>query len=225
MLKQVSSHKCFDGQVSYWEHQSISCGTSMRFSVFEPPQISKKSVPVIYYLGGLTCSEETFMIKAGAQQYASNLGIMLVSPDTSPRNTGIEGEDETWTFGSGAGFYLDSTKEPWSKHFKMFTYVTEELPDIIANNFSAKKGFQSIFGHSMGGHGSLIAALKKTNFYSSVSAFAPIASLINCDWGYRALEGYLGDSMESWVKWDATELMKHGKSKFDEILIAINRDL
>jgi S-formylglutathione hydrolase len=183
----------------------------MNFAVYIPPQAKFQPVPILYYLSGLTCSEENFTVKAGAQRYAAEWGIMLVVPDTSPRNTGIEGENETWDLGSGAGFYVDATMEPWQQHYQMYSYVTQELPEIIGANFSVLPNKQGIFGHSMGGHGALICALKNPDKYLSVSAFAPIAAPTRCPWGEKAFTAYLGKDKNQWRAYDASELVKQNQ--------------
>jgi S-formylglutathione hydrolase len=179
----------------------------MRFSVYQPPQVKSEPVPVLYFLSGLTCTEENFMAKAGAQQFAAKYGLMLVAPDTSPRKTGIPGEDDDWDFGTGAGFYVDATVEPWSSHYQMYSYVVRELPALIAEHFPIKPERQGIFGHSMGGHGALICALKNPEQYKSVSAFAPIAAPMRCPWGEKAFTNYLGSDQEKWRTYDASELV------------------
>ena len=206
-LTLKSEYRCFDGTVAYYTHHSQSCQTEMRFAVYVPPQAQSQPVPVLYYLSGLTCTEENFTVKAGAQRYAAQHGIMLVAPDTSPRNTGIEGEDQDWDLGSGAGFYVDATAQPWQKHYRLYSYVVEELPQLIAANFSVTEK-QSIFGHSMGGHGALVCALRNPEKYRSVSAFAPIAAPSRCPWGQKALTAYLGSDKESWPQYDATALVQ-----------------
>ena len=183
----------------------------MNFAVYIPPQAKSQPVPILYYLSGLTCSEENFTVKAGAQRYAAEWGIMLVVPDTSPRNTGIEGEKETWDLGSGAGFYVDATVEPWQQHYQMYSYVSQELPEIIVANFSVRPDKQGIFGHSMGGHGALICALKNPDQYLSVSAFAPIAAPTRCPWGEKAFTAYLGKDKQQWRAYDASELVKQNQ--------------
>lgn len=180
----------------------------MRFAVYQPPQTTSQKVPILYFLSGLTCTEENFMVKAGAQKYAAEHGLLLVAPDTSPRNTGILGEDESWDFGTGAGFYVDATEIPWSSHYKMYSYVVEELPTVIAENFPVNQDKQSIFGHSMGGHGALICAMRNPEKYKSVSAFAPILAPMQCAWGQKALNGYLGDDWKAWRNYDASQLVK-----------------
>jgi S-formylglutathione hydrolase len=179
----------------------------MRFAVYQPPQAKSERVPVLYFLSGLTCTEENFMAKAGAQKFAAKYGLMLVTPDTSPRDTGIPGENDDWDFGTGAGFYVDATVEPWSDHYQMYSYVVEELPAIIAQHFPAQIDHQGIFGHSMGGHGALICALRNPEQYTSVSALAPIAAPTQCPWGQKAFTNYLGENEESWDIYDASELV------------------
>lgn len=203
----VSEHTCFGGTVGFYSHHSSACNSEMKFSVYLPPQAKSKSVPVLYFLSGLTCTEENFMVKAGAQQFAAKYGLMLVVPDTSPRNTGIPGEDDDWDFGTGAGFYVDATVEPWKAHYRMYSYVVDELPAMIAEHFPAIPEKQSIFGHSMGGHGALICALKNPEHYLSVSAFAPIVAPMRCAWGQKAFTNYLGDEKETWRAYDASELV------------------
>lgn len=182
----------------------------MKFGVFLPSIVveDNKPAPVLYCLSGLTCTEENFITKAGFQKFANQYGIIVVNPDTSPRNVNIPGEDESYDFGSGAGFYLDATEEPWKKNYRMFSYVTSELVDIVNENFPVVPNKQSIMGHSMGGHGALICALKNPGLYSSVSALAPISNPINCPWGQKAFKGYLGENESEWKNWDATELSK-----------------
>ncbi len=208
-LNLKSESRCFDGTVAYYSHQSSTCNCPMNFAVYLPPQAKSQSVPILYYLSGLTCTEENFITKAGAQQYAAKFGIMLVVPDTSPRNTGIPGEDDTWDLGSGAGFYVDATENPWQKHYQMYSYITQELPALITANFSVQPDKQSIFGHSMGGHGALICALKNPQQYLSVSAFAPISAPMKCPWGDKLFTAYLGEDQQQWTAYDASELVKH----------------
>ena len=207
-MKTISEHKCFEGVQGYYSHASKEIGLDMKFSVFQPPQAKAGKVPVLYYLAGLTCSEETFAIKAGAQRVAAELGLMLVAPDTSPRDANIPGETESWDFGVGAGFYVDATREPWSKHYRMYSYVTRELPALIAEKFAADGSRQGIFGHSMGGHGALVCALRNPGQYKSLSAFAPIAAPMRCPWGKKAFKGYLGDDHADWKQYDASELIQ-----------------
>ncbi|HAC65077.1 MAG TPA: S-formylglutathione hydrolase [Cyanothece sp. UBA12306] len=207
-LQLKSEHRCFEGTVAYYSHHSQCCGGLMNFAVYLPPQAQTKKVPVLYYLSGLTCTEENFTVKSGAQYYAAKYGIMLVIPDTSPRNTGILGEDDSWNLGSGAGFYVDATIDPWKAHYQMYTYIVKELPELVQHNFPVNVNKSSIFGHSMGGHGALICALKNPQQYCSVSAFAPIAAPSHSLWGKEAFKLYLGDNQENWSNYDASELVK-----------------
>lgn len=182
----------------------------MRFAVYRPPQAQNAKVPVVYYLSGLTCTEETATIKAGAQAHASRHGLMLVIPDTSPRGAGIEGEEDDWDFGTGAGFYLDATQVPWAKNYRMYGYVTQELRTLINANFPARPGATGVFGHSMGGHGALTVALKNPEVYRSVSAFAPICAPSEAPWGRKAFSAYLGGDRSEWALHDACELVRRG---------------
>jgi S-formylglutathione hydrolase len=206
--ERLSRHGAFGGTVEFCRHAAAATGCDMRFAVFMPPQAERRRVPLLWYLAGLTCTEETFMIKAGAQRVAAELGIALVAPDTSPRNVPLPGDSDQWDFGVGAGFYVDATREPWSRHYRMYTYVTSELPALIEANFPVDARRQGIFGHSMGGHGALTIALKNPGRYRSVSAFAPIAAPMQCPWGQKAFAGYLGDEREAWRAHDASELIR-----------------
>ena len=179
----------------------------MRFAVFSPPQAERSAVPVLTYLAGLTCNEETFMTKSGALEHAAELGLMLVAPDTSPRGDDVPDDpDGAWDFGIGAGFYLNASEAPWSTHYRMYDYITLDLAEVVANNFSADAARQGIFGHSMGGHGALTIGLKNSQTYSSISAFAPICSPIHCPWGRKALGNYLGAEDNAWQQYDASAL-------------------
>jgi S-formylglutathione hydrolase len=206
-LDTLGEHACFGGTVSFYEHHSSACDAAMRFAAYVPPQAADGPVPVLYYLAGLTSTEETFMTKGGAQVLAAEHGVMLVAPDTSPRGLGLPGEDDAWDFGTGAGFYLDATSEPFSRHYKMATYVTRELPQIVAENLPASDA-RGIFGHSMGGHGALTLALKNQDLYASVSAFAPVSAPTRAPWGKKAFSGYLGPDESSWREHDASELVR-----------------
>lgn len=201
-----SEHGCFSGKQGFYSHASAATGTTMNFSVFVPGAAKRVKVPALYYLAGLTCSDETFMVKAGAQKRADELGLMLVSCDTSPRGLDLPGEHEDWDFGSGAGFYLDASANPWSKHYRMGTYINDELPALIEANFPVLPGVKGICGHSMGGHGALVSALRHPERWQSVSAFAPIANPLNVPWGQKAFGNYLADKSE-WQAWDASCLM------------------
>ena len=217
-MKVISEHKCFEGVMGYYSHDSDEVGLLMRFAVYQPPQARTHKVPVLFYLAGLTCTEETFMIKAGAQRLAAELGIALIACDTSPRSASIPGEADDWDFGLGAGFYVDATQPPWSKHYRMYSYVLHELPSLIAHSFPVDNGRQGIFGHSMGGHGALTLALRNPDQFRSLSAFAPICAPSRCPWGEKAFGGYLGEDRSTWRDYDATELITGG-AKFGPILI------
>ena len=221
----VSQHRCFNGTVGFYKHEAASTACSMKFSVFTPPQAQSGRVPVLYYLAGLTCTEETFMIKAGAQRVAAELGIMLVAPDTSPRGVKLPGDSDNWDFGVGAGFYVDATVEPWSRHYRMYTYITQELRALIEAQFPADAARTGIFGHSMGGHGALTIALRNPDRYRSVSAFAPIAAPRQCPWGQKAFSGYLGPDRGQWANHDATELVAGVKDAARKPPILIDQGL
>uniref|UniRef100_A0A1A9WJ30 S-formylglutathione hydrolase n=1 Tax=Glossina brevipalpis TaxID=37001 RepID=A0A1A9WJ30_9MUSC len=207
-VKLISSNKCFEGEQRIYSHFSNVLGCEMKFGLFMPPAVLEDNItcPVLYYLSGLTCTHENFIHKSGMQQYASKYGLIVVNPDTSPRNLNIPGEDDSYDFGTGAGFYINAKKEPWAKNYQMFSYVTDELVQLINQNFPVVPTKKGIFGHSMGGHGALICALKNPGLYQSISAFAPIANPVECPWGQKAFKGYLGDDQELWKEWDATYL-------------------
>ncbi len=209
-METLSEHACFGGVQGFYSHDSTTIGLPMRFGVFVPPQAVHTPVPLLFFLAGLTCTEETFAIKAGAQQHAAHHGLMLVMPDTSPRNTGIEEADAAWDFGSGAGFYLDAMQAPWSGHWRMASYVARELRELVLSRFAARADRVGIFGHSMGGHGALTLALKNPGRYQSVSAFAPIAAPMQSPWGFKAFNGYFGTDRALWAAHDATELVGAG---------------
>ncbi|PSL12250.1 S-formylglutathione hydrolase [Marinobacterium halophilum] len=208
----LASNKCFDGWLKRYQHTSSATGTEMVFAIFLPPQAQTQPVPVLYWLSGLTCTDENFMQKAGAQRLAAELGIAIVAPDTSPRGTDLPGEHDSYDFGSGAGFYVNATQAPWSDNYRMYDYVVEELPALIEQHFPVTDK-RAISGHSMGGHGALICALKNPGRYASVSAFAPISNPSNCPWGEKALSGYLGDDREAWKAWDSCELIARAEEK------------
>ncbi len=203
-----AQHACFGGVQGFHSHRSQQTGLDMGFSLFLPPQARAARVPVLVYLAGLTCTEETFPIKAGAQRLAAELGLALAAPDTSPRGAGALGEDRDWDLGLGAGFYVDATREPWQAHYRMYSYVTRELPRVLAENFPIDPTRQGIFGHSMGGHGALVCALREPGQYRSVSAFAPICAPSRCPWGEKAFAAYLGEDRADWARFDATELVR-----------------
>jgi S-formylglutathione hydrolase len=209
-ITTLSEHACFGGVQGFYRHASSQTGTAMKFGVFVPPQAKTRPVPALFYLAGLTCNEETFAIKAGAQRLAAEHGLMLVTPDTSPRDTGIEGAEASWDFGNGAGFYLDATEAPWQAHWRMGSYITRELRALVLGGFNGRADRVGLFGHSMGGHGALTLALKNPALYQSVSALAPIAAPMQCPWGEKAFTGYLGSDRAAWARHDATELVKSG---------------
>ncbi len=193
--------------MGFYSHDSQTCQTPMQFAVYQPPQAKTGRVPVLYFLSGLTCSEENFMMKAGAQRYAAEYGVMLVAPDTSPRDGETPGAEEDWDLGTGAGFYVNATADPWAKHYQMYDYVVEELPALIAQFFLGNPERQSICGHSMGGHGALVCGLRNRDRYRSISALAPIVAPTRCPWGQKILSQYLGPETEPWKAYDACELV------------------
>lgn len=207
-IEILSEQVCFGGVQGFYRHASTSCAGPMRFAVYQPPQAARKRCPVLYYLAGLTCTEETATIKAGAQRLAAELGLVLVMPDTSPRGTGIDGATGDWEFGEGAGFYVDATATPWSGRFRMHSYVADELPALIGARFPVDTARSGLCGHSMGGHGALTIALKHPARYRSVSAFAPIVAPSQVPWGRKALPRYLGDDPAAWAGYDACELVR-----------------
>lgn len=217
-IETVSGQRCFGGTQGFHTHDSEACGGAMRFAVYLPPAAEKGPVPVLWYLAGLTCTAETFTIKAGAQRLAAELGLALVMPDTSPRDTGIAGATGDWEFGEGAGFYLDATEAPWAERFRMYSYVVDELPRVVAEHFPLDMGRQGIVGHSMGGHGALTIALRNPGRFRSVSAFAPIVAPASVPWGEKAFPRYLGDDRKAWKRYDATELVKEG-ARFDGTIL------
>ncbi len=210
-LRLLSEHGCFGGVQRFYEHDSVAIGLPMRFSVFLPAQAvpgnAGDKVPAIIYLAGLTCNEETFMIKAGAQRRATELGIALIAPDTSPRGAGVPGEADSWDFGLAASFYLDASAKPWSAHYRMETYLTQELPALLAQQLPIDIGQLGLSGHSMGGHGALTLALRHPGLFKSLSAFAPICAPTQCPWGQKAFTGYLGTDSATWREHDASHLM------------------
>ncbi|XP_032585329.2 S-formylglutathione hydrolase [Drosophila mojavensis] len=220
-LELVSTTKCFEGEQRVYKHHSNVLECDMTFGVFLPPAAieDKTECPVLYFLSGLTCTHENFVQKSGFQRTAAKEGLIVVNPDTSPRGVELPGQDDAYDFGSGAGFYVDATEAPWSKHYKMYSYVTQELPELVNANFSVLPGKKGIFGHSMGGHGALICALKNPGLYQSVSAFAPIANPSECPWGQKAFTGYLGANRDDWAQWDATSLVSKYASTPQELFI------
>ncbi len=224
MMETLAEHRCHDGVQGFYRHESDATATSMRFAVYLPPAAKDRPVPVVYYLAGLTCTEETATIKAGAQAHAARLGLALVMPDTSPRGANIEGEDDDWDFGSGAGFYLDATSEPWSKNYRMYSYLTDELRKLVASRFPVLDDATGICGHSMGGHGALVIALRNPDSYRSLSAFAPICAPMQCPWGEKAFSSYLGDDPSARKKYDAVSLIAEGAHFEGGILVDQGED-
>lgn len=210
----LSRSRTFGGWTEFYKHESAATGGEMKFGVYLPPQAEKRRVPVLTFLSGLTCTEENFLAKSGAQQWASQLGLMLVVPDTSPRGTGIPGATDQWDFGEGAGFYLNATHAPWAKRFRMYDYVTHELPALVHAFFPTLPNREGIMGHSMGGHGALVAAFKQPGRYLSVSALAPISAPSRCPWGRNAFTKYLGLDQAAWKEYDASQLVSRARTTF-----------
>ena len=208
-MERIAQHRCFDGQQEVWKHRSRALGCEMRLAVYLPPQAAHTPCPVLYWLSGLTCSEQNFITKAGAQRYAAAHGVILVAPDTSPRGDAIADIAE-YDLGQGAGFYLNATQAPWAAHFRMFDYVTQELPALVEAHFPAN-ATRGISGHSMGGHGAILCMLKNPGFYRSVSAFSPIAAPSQVPWGQKAFTAYLGADEALWQAWDSCALLTQAK--------------
>ena len=217
-METVSTALAFGGTQSIHTHRSETCGCDMTFAIFMPPQANDGPVPVLWYLSGLTCSHANVMDKGEYRAHAAKHGVAIVCPDTSPRGDNVPDDDGNWQFGSGAGFYLDATAEPWRKNYKMYSYITQELPALVAENFSVDMERQGIFGHSMGGHGALTIALKNPKTFKSCSAFAPIVQPTTADWSSSAFKRYLGDNPKLWGDYDATLLIENG-ARFSEFLI------
>lgn len=207
-LELISRTKLFDGWLETYRHPSSACNCTMRFSIYLPPQAEQGPVPTVYWLSGLTCTDENFMVKAGAQGHAARLGLALVAPDTSPRGPDVPDEADAWDFGTGAGFYVDATREPWSRNYNMYSYVTRELPALIEAEFPVRPGVKSVTGHSMGGHGALVVALREPTAWRSVSAFAPVCAPMQCPWGLKAFGNYLGEDRNAWAAYDASRLVR-----------------
>ena len=212
-LELLSEHACFGGTQRFYQHNSSEIGLPMRFSVFLPEQARANKVSALFYLAGLTCTEETFMIKAGAQRVAAEQGLILITPDTSPRGAGIAGESDTWDFGLAAGFYVDATEAPWNSRYRMYSYVLELYQTAILE-LPVDAARVGIFGHSMGGHGALVLALRNPGLFRSVSAFAPICAPTRCPWGTNAFSRYLGSNKEKWLQYDASALMANQRTPF-----------
>lgn len=217
-MKTVSNAKAHGGVQGVYSHASEACACDMTLAVFVPPQASERPCPVVWYLSGLTCTHQNVMDKGEYRRLAAELGLIIVCPDTSPRGEGIPDEKDNWQFGCGAGFYLDATEAPFAKNYRMYSYITEELPALIAANFPADMDRQAIFGHSMGGHGALTIALRNPDRFKSCSAFAPIVEPSTADWSKGAFEKYLGAEKAAWRDYDAVALIEDGK-RFPELLV------
>ncbi len=204
-MERVARSRCFGGWQEVWAHDSTATGGRMRFGVFLPPQAERERRPVLTFLAGLTCTEENFVVKAGAQRVAAELGLVLIAPDTSPRGEGVA-DDPAWDLGKGAGFYVDATEAPWAPHYRMGTYVAEELPELVARSFPVDPDRAGLTGHSMGGHGALVTAFRSPDRWRSLSAFAPICAPSEVPWGHKAFGAYLGGDPERWAAWDACRL-------------------
>ncbi len=211
VLETLKTIRMHGGTQGVYAHQSSETDCRMEFAVYEPPAAAAGPLPVLYWLSGLTCTWANFTEKAGAQRYAAEHGVIIVAPDTSPRGVNIPGEDDAYDFGSGAGFYVDASQEPWRAHYRMYSYITKELPRLINASFNVDEARVGLMGHSMGGHGALTIAFKNPDQYKSVSAFAPICSPLRCPWGEKALTGYLGENRAAWAEYDAAELAKTTK--------------
>jgi S-formylglutathione hydrolase len=221
-IETLSETNCFGGSMGFYRHTSHTNNCDMRFSVFVPPRAANGKVPVLTFLSGLTCTEENFMVKSGAQRYAAELGIMLVSPDTSPRGAGVPDDPEgNYDFGLGAGFYLNATEEPWSQHYHMYDYLMQELQPAVFDNFPGDPKRHGLTGHSMGGHGALTVGLKHPDVFKSLSAFAPICTTLHSPWGQKALGYYLGDDTSKWHDYDSCEVARNvsDASVFGKILV------
>jgi len=210
-MRKVESHTSFGGTQEVWQHASTSLNCDMRVGVYLPPQAQTRACPVLYWLSGLTCTEQNFITKSGVQRYAAEHGLIVVAPDTSPRGDGVADADG-YDIGLGAGFYVDATQAPWSTHYYMQSYVATELPSLIEATFNAT-GARGISGHSMGGHGALVTALRNPGRYRSVSAFAPIVAPSQVPWGHKAFAAYLGDAREAWRAWDPVELLANASER------------
>jgi len=214
-MELLSTNVSFDGEHRRYRHTSATLECTMEFAVYLPPAAvgpEPKKVPALWWLSGLTCNDQNFMQKAGAQKRAAELGMAIICPDTSPRGINLPGEDDSYDFGSGAGFYINATQQPWAPHYRMYDYVVKELPQLVENELPLTDK-RSVSGHSMGGHGALICALRNPGRYASVSAFAPVAHPTKCPWGEKAFSGYLGDNTASWEEWDATLLIPQASER------------
>lgn len=218
-MEMKSESRCFGGRQQVWTHASKETGTDMTFGLYLPPSAEDGPVPVVLYLSGLTCTHANVMEKAGAQRVCAELGLALLAPDTSPRGTDLPGEHDSYDFGSGAGFYVDATQSPWDKHYRMESYVTGELLESAAKAAPLDPDSIAITGHSMGGHGALTLGLKRPDLFKAISAFAPIASPMNCPWGEKALSAYIGEDRDAWRAYDACALIEDGKRAESGLLV------
>lgn len=222
IIETLSETSCFGGEIGFYRHASSTNNCDMQFSVFVPPQAASGNVPVLTFLSGLTCTEENFMAKSGAQRVAAKLGLMLISPDTSPRGEGVPDDpDDDYDFGLGAGFYVNSTQTPWSQHYQMYDYVTQELQQVIFDNFPGDPERHGLTGHSMGGHGAITIGLRNPEMFKSLSAFAPICTTLHSLWGKKAMGYYLGDDTASWMEYDACEVARNvsDPDAYEKILV------
>ena len=217
-MERVSRNRSFNGYQDVYRHASVETGCDMTFAIYVPDEVNSRPLPVLWYLSGLTCSHVNVMEKGEYRRFASEYGLIVVCPDTSPRGEGIPDEPDNWQIGQGAGFYVDATEQPYSKNYRMYSYVSEELRSLVEKEFSVDRGRQAICGHSMGGHGALIMALKKPDVYKSCSVFSPIVSPSRVDWARGAFQKYLGDDEDNWRDWDACFLIEDGK-KIGHILV------
>ncbi len=218
-IETKSEQKSFTGIQGVYTHASRSTQCEMEFSVYLPEHSNGEKLPVLFYLSGLTCTQDNVTTKSGFQRYASQHKVVIVCPDTSPRGTDFEDEHSSYDFGSGAGFYLNATQQPWSNNYRMYDYIVEELPQVVAKNFPIDTQRMGIFGHSMGGHGALTIGLRNPDKFKTISAFAPIVNPSNCPWGIKAFEGYLGTNRADWLQYDATNLIEQGMKSSNKILI------
>ncbi len=221
-METVATHACFGGRLLYCSHASNTTQCDMRFTIFLPPHAEAEKRPVVWHLSGLTCTEDNFTTKAGAYRVAAELGLIVIAPDTSPRGDDVA-DDEAYDLGQGAGFYLNATQAPWAQHYQMYDYITQELPELIFNEFSADADRQGIMGHSMGGHGALTIALKNPERFRSVSAYAPISNPVDCPWGQKAFAAYLGDDRAAWSQHDSCELMRGAGDRSGYPLILVDQ--
>jgi S-formylglutathione hydrolase len=221
-MERIEHHACFDGRQDVYRHQSESLGCAMSFSIFLPAQTQKTKLPALYWLSGLTCTEQNFITKAGAQRYAAEHGLIIVAPDTSPRGDGVA-DDAAYDLGKGAGFYVNATRQPWASHYRMYDYIVSELPALIEANFPVTDA-RSISGHSMGGHGALVLALRNPGRYRSVSAFSPIVAPSEVPWGRKAFEAYLGQDRQEWSRYDACKLVRSAEEKLPILVDQGNED-